>query len=88
MFEEYEQYLDPKYIQAAMRHATYEQFEDGSYCGSIPGFRGVLANEPTLEATRQELQSVLEAWLLIGIAEHEELPEVDGVRLTYPKANA
>lgn len=77
-----------EYVQAAMNHAVYEQFEDGSYFGSIPGFRGVLANEATLEETQRELQSVLEDWLQIGIAEQEELPEVDGLRLTSPKANA
>ena len=77
-----------EYVQAAMKHAVYEQFEDGSYFGAIPGFRGVLANEATLDETRKELQSVLEDWLQIGIAEQEELPEVDGLRLTSPKANA
>lgn len=67
-----------EYLQAAMDHAVYEQFEDGTYFGSIPGFQGVYANEATLEATRKELLSVLEDWVLMGIADHEELPEVDG----------
>ncbi len=49
------------YIQAAMHRATYEILsEDGSYYGEIPRFQGVWANAPTLEACREELQSVLE----------------------------
>jgi len=50
-----------RYIQAAMRQAAYEILEDGSFYGSIPGFPGLWANEPTLEACREELQSALEA---------------------------
>ena len=76
-----------EYLQAAMKHAVYELFEDGSYFGSIPGFRGVLANEATLEATREELLSVLEDWILFRITEKLELPEVDGHKLIYPKAS-
>lgn len=76
-----------EYLQAAMRHAVYEQFEDGTYIGSIPGFRGVIANEATLEATRTELLDVLEDWLLYRIAEKLEIPEVDGHKLGYPKAS-
>lgn len=76
-----------EYLQAAMSHAVYEQFEDGTYFGSIPGFRGVLANEATLEETQKVLQEVLEEWILMGIADHDELPEVDGLRLAYPKAS-
>ena len=75
------------YLQAAMSHAVYERFEDGTYFGSIPGFRGVLANEETLEATQQELQEVLEEWILFRISERLDLLEVDGKTLSYPKAS-
>ena len=77
-----------EYLQAAMDHAVYEQFEDGTYFGSIPGFQGVIANEATLEATRKELLSVLEDWTLFRIAEKLDLPEVHGHVLNYPKASA
>lgn len=76
-----------EYLHAAMCHAVYEQFEDGTYFGSIPGFHGVLANEATPEATRQELQEVLEDWILFRISEKLDLPEVDGRTLGYPKAS-
>jgi predicted RNase H-like HicB family nuclease len=76
-----------EYLQAAMSHAVYGQFEDGSYFGSIPGFRGVIANELTLEATQRELTEVLEDWILYRISEHLDLPEVDGHTLAYAKAS-
>jgi len=62
-----------KYIRAAMARATYEILEDDrTYYGEIPGVQGVWANEPTLDACRQELESVLEDWLLFGL--HKALP--------------
>jgi predicted RNase H-like HicB family nuclease len=77
------------YIKAAMRLATYEILEDdGSYFGRIPGFQGVWANEKTLEGCRDELESVLEDWLLVGISLHHELPMIDGVDLNVTLTNA
>ena len=67
-----------EYLQAAMSHADYKQYSDGTYFGSIPDFQGVWANEETLEATQKELESVLEDWILYRIEEHLKLPIVDG----------
>jgi predicted RNase H-like HicB family nuclease len=70
------------YIRAAMRHATYEILEDdGTFFGSIPGLQGVWANEATLEACRDELQSVLEDWMLFRLSRGLELPVVDDLDL-------
>lgn len=72
-----------KYIQAAMDNAHYEILsDDGSYYGEIPGFQGIYANGVTLEACREELQEVLEEWLLLRISQHLPLPQVDGIQLT------
>jgi predicted RNase H-like HicB family nuclease len=70
-----------KYIQAAMKRAQYEILEDKSYYGSIAAFDGVWANEPTLEACREELQEALEDWILLGVSLNHELPVVDGIEL-------
>ncbi len=72
-----------RYIQAAMKQAQYELLEDKTFYGSIPGFEGVWANEPTLEACRQELQEALEDWILLGVSLNHELPTVDGIELKY-----
>jgi predicted RNase H-like HicB family nuclease len=70
------------YIQAAMRQARYEMVEDdGSFYGHIPAIQGVWANAKTLEACREELESVLEGWVLVSIADHSPIPDIDGNRL-------
>ena len=56
-----------EYIQAAMRKAHYEILPDGEgYFGKIAGLQGVWANANTLEACRDELQEVLEEWIILG----------------------
>jgi predicted RNase H-like HicB family nuclease len=64
-----------------MRKATYKILEDGTYFGEIPGFEGVYADTSTLEETRDELQSVLEGWLLLSFDRHLPAPVVDGIDL-------
>ena len=59
-----------EYIEKAMQHAQYEQLEDGTYFGRIPGFKGVWANQPA----EQECREVLEGWILLNIADHTPLP--------------
>jgi predicted RNase H-like HicB family nuclease len=49
--------------------------------GEIPGLQGVWAHEPTLEDCREELQSVLEDWILVRIADHLEIPTIEGINL-------
>ncbi len=70
------------YIHAAMRKARYEILpDDGTYYGEIPGFQGVYASAKTLEACREELQQVLEDWILLSVAKNLPLPVVDGLEL-------
>lgn len=72
-----------KYIRAAMRRARYEILpDDGSFYGEIPGFQGVYANADTLEECREELEEVLEGWILLSVSLHFPLPDVDGIQLT------
>jgi predicted RNase H-like HicB family nuclease len=68
-----------KYIRAAMGKARYEILpDDGSFYGEIVGFNGVYANTPTLEQCRDELEDVLEGWILLRVSLHFPLPVVDG----------
>lgn len=73
------------YIDAAMRHAHYEIFGDGTIYGEIPHLQGVFANEKTLENCRAELKSVLEGWILLGLRLGHRLPIVDGIDLNQPQ---
>ena len=72
-----------KYIRAAMKKAKYEILsDDGSYYGEIPGFQGVYANADTLEECREELEEVLEDWILLSVSLYFPLPDVDSIQLT------
>jgi hypothetical protein len=62
------------YIRAALHRARYEILpDDGSFYAEIPGFEGVYANAPTLEACREEL--------LFRVSKNLPLPPVDGIEL-------
>ncbi|HQO36703.1 MAG TPA: type II toxin-antitoxin system HicB family antitoxin [bacterium] len=64
-----------QYLHAAMHRAVYEILsDDGSFYGEIPGFNGVYANASTLEACREELNEVLEEWILFRISRNLPLP--------------
>ena len=70
-----------QYIHAAMGKAVYEICPEGFY-GEIPNCQGVWATAATLEQCRQELQSVLEEWLILGLAQKHLIPAIDGIDLT------
>lgn len=71
-----------KYIQAAMRQAKYEILsDDDAFYSEIPGFDGVYANAETLEACREELDEVLEDWILFRVSRSLPLPVVDRIEL-------
>lgn len=69
------------YIKVAMHKARYEMLPDGSFYGEIVGFDGVYASADTLEACRDELEEILEGWILLRVSLHFPLPVVDGVEL-------
>lgn len=63
------------YIRTAMHRARYEILsDDGTYYGEIPGFDGVYANADTLEACREQLEEVLEEWMLFCVSRNLPLP--------------
>jgi predicted RNase H-like HicB family nuclease len=68
-----------EYVTAAMRHAEYKQFDDGTIYATIPQLRGVWANEQTREATEAELRSALEDWVRFRMANHRPIPAIDGI---------
>ena len=70
-----------EYIRAGMRKAHYEMLDDGTFFGTIEGFRGLWANGDSLEACREELRSVFEDWLLLALRDGDELPALEGISL-------
>jgi len=75
------------YIQAALRHAHCELLpdEEGFY-GSVEALPGVWANAPTLEACREELQEVIEDWLLVRLRRSADVPVPEGASLNVAAA--
>jgi predicted RNase H-like HicB family nuclease len=69
------------YIQRAMRHAKYEIMENGRFYGHITECQGTGSDGATLEECRDELQSVLKDWLMVGIRFSDPLPAIDGIDL-------
>ena len=65
-----------EYLRAAMHRATYGILSDGTFYGEIPGFQGVYANSNTLESCRDQLQEVLEGWIVSGLRLGHEFPAV------------
>ena len=69
------------YIEAAMESATYDKLEDGSFAGEINILPGVAAFGASLKSCDQELRSVLEDWLLLGLRLGHKIPKVAGIDL-------
>jgi predicted RNase H-like HicB family nuclease len=77
-----------QYILTAMRHAVYEILEDGTFYAEIPGFQGVYANADSLEACREELQEVLEGWIVLALRMGHTVPVLNGVSLVVEREAA
>jgi predicted RNase H-like HicB family nuclease len=71
-----------QYLRAALHQAKYEILtDDGSFYGEIPGFDGVYANAVTLESCREELEEVLEEWILFRVSQRLPVPLAGGIEL-------
>ena len=76
-----------QYIDAAMRHARYEMLpQEGQWYGEVPECNGVYSTAETPDRCRQELEEVLEEWILLRIHKHLPLPVIDGVELAVKSA--
>ncbi len=71
-----------KYIQAAMRRAKYEIIEDDkTFFGHIPELQGVWANAVNLEDCREQLEEVVEVWIIYRLSKALQIPELDGIQI-------
>lgn len=70
------------YIREAMRLAHYELMENGRFFATIPSLKGLWAEDVTLEACREELQSTLEDWIMIKVRfGDKDFPVLNGIDL-------
>ena len=70
-----------KYLCEAMHRAKYKILEDGTYYGWIEELPGVWATAGSLEECREELGSVVEDWLLLGLRLGHNIPSLGDVDL-------
>ena len=74
------------YIRTAMRQAHYEWLpNDAVYYGEIPDCQGVYATAKTLETCREELQQVLEGWIILSIEKKMPIPSINSITIYTPE---
>jgi predicted RNase H-like HicB family nuclease len=61
--------------------------DDGTFCATVEGLRGVIATGTSLEACRDQLAEVVEAWVLVRVARGLRVPALDGVTVEVKKAS-
>ncbi len=74
-------YILSEYVEQVMAQAAYDKLEDGTFSGRIPPCKGVIAFGNTLRECEDELHSILEDWILVGIKLGHPLPVVGGIDL-------
>jgi len=60
--------------------------DDGLLYGQIAGCNGVYATATTLEDCREQIEEVLEEWILFRVSRNLVLPVIDGIELSMQKA--
>jgi predicted RNase H-like HicB family nuclease len=75
-----------KYLDKALERASYELLEDGSFCATVRGLRGVIALGQSLEECRRELAEVVEEWVLVRVARGLAIPRLGGVTIKVRRA--
>ena len=74
------------YIEQAMAQAVYEELDDGTLGATIPPCWGVMAFGNTMPECKEELQSVLEDWIMTGLRLGDEMPVIEGIDLNFEMA--
>ena len=69
------------YIHHALECAEYDKLKDGSFAGRIPKCRGVIAFADSLRECEDQLRSILEDWIILGLKMGHRLPVVRGINL-------
>ncbi len=75
------QYILSEYLDRALAQAEYDKLEDGTFAGRIAVCRGVMSFGSTLRECEEELRSVLEDWVWLGLKLKHQLPVLGGIDL-------
>jgi predicted RNase H-like HicB family nuclease len=74
-------------VDKALRRTQYRPLEDGSYCATVRGLKGVIATGTTLEACRDQLAEVVEEWVLVRVSQGLGVPALDGAVVRIRRAS-
>ena len=75
------QYILTEYIDQAMAQAEYDKLDDSTFSGRIPACIGVVAFGATLRQCQEELRSILEDWIFVGLKLGHSLPVIAEIDL-------
>lgn len=75
-----------KYIAKALERAHYIALEDGSFCATVRGLRGVIGHGRSVEDCRNDLAEVVEEWILIRVARGLDIPRLGGISVRVRRA--
>jgi len=67
-----------EYVQAALALAEYEVIDDGKFCATVPGLRGVIGTGKTIEECRADLIEATEGWIALGQRLGMAIPSIGG----------
>ncbi len=70
------------YIAKKLKTAKYKTLRDGTYFASIAGLSGVWAQAKTSKRCKEELQEVLEEWLVVSLKTDRRVP---GMTISFDK---
>ena len=73
-----------EYLREAMRKAKYKILEDGTFYGWVEELPGVWSNGVSLNECQQELQAVIEGWLLLGLKLGHYITPLGAIDLNEP----
>ncbi len=65
-----------EFINRAMSKSSYETLEDNTFTGKIKQCPGVIAFGKSLYLCQEELESVLEGWLIVKIRHGDKIPVI------------
>ena len=69
------------YVGRALAEAVYDKLDDGTFVGRVPAAPGIVAFVSTLRECEDEVRSVLEDWILLGLKLGHPLPVIGGIDL-------
>jgi predicted RNase H-like HicB family nuclease len=69
-----------------MARARYKLLKNGLILGTIPGCKGIWAEGRSLDTCRNELQEVLEDWIVLKLRDGDRLPMLGKQTLKFPSA--